>query len=255
MARGLDLDDPATTDARRAIIRSKPFLRAIYEEWYDMIEVRLPAISGAVLELGSGAGFISDRLPGVITSDVFGVSGIDVVSRAEELPFAAESLRAIVMTNVFHHIPNVAVFLNEADRCLRVGGRIVMIEPWNTGWSRFVHKHFHDEVMDIESEEWAFPSSGPLSSANAALAWIVTERDRDRLRLNWPRLHLLEATPFMPFRYVLSGGLSVRSLQPFVAFGLWRSIDMSPLFRRFALFAVIVVERRAVSGGQQVGSR
>jgi len=42
------------------------------------------------------------------------------------------SLRAIVMTDVLHHIPNVESFFAEAARCVRPGGVIVMIEPWLT---------------------------------------------------------------------------------------------------------------------------
>ena len=34
LTRGRSIDDPVTTDLRRSIITSKPFLRAIYEDWY-----------------------------------------------------------------------------------------------------------------------------------------------------------------------------------------------------------------------------
>ena len=60
LTRGLDLDDSRTTQLRNEIIMEKSFLRQIYEEWYKAISAALPAGDGSVLELGSGASFMSD---------------------------------------------------------------------------------------------------------------------------------------------------------------------------------------------------
>jgi len=38
----------------------------------------------------------------------------------------------------------------------------------------------HHEPFNARSEHWRFDSSGPLSGANGALAWIVFRRDRRR---------------------------------------------------------------------------
>lgn len=70
LTRGLDLDDPHTTCLRWQIIREKPFLRKIYEEWYKAIAWALPKSDGVIVELGSGGGFLSDFIPGLITSHV-----------------------------------------------------------------------------------------------------------------------------------------------------------------------------------------
>jgi len=51
LTRGLDIDDPYTTQLRLQIIRGKVFLRKIYEEWYAAIGASLPTGSGQVLEL------------------------------------------------------------------------------------------------------------------------------------------------------------------------------------------------------------
>lgn len=249
--RGLDLDSPETTALRRRIIRSKPFLTAVYQEWYDLIVERLPDIEGPVLELGSGAGFLDEQIPDLITSDVFSVEGVDRVIDARALPFNDRSLRAIVMTNVFHHIPEVELFLSEAERTLAPGGRIVMIEPWNTKWSRFVHEKWHNEPMLPDADTWGFPTTGPLSGANAALPWIVVDRDRARLEAEWPDLRILEATPFMALRYLASGGVSMRSLQPGWAYGTWKTVEKAlGIEERMAVFAVVVVERVGDERGQ-----
>ena len=64
LTRGMDIDDPRTTELRLQIVRSKRFLRKIYEEWYRDIVAALPPCDGPVLELGSGAGFLGeDSIP------------------------------------------------------------------------------------------------------------------------------------------------------------------------------------------------
>lgn len=63
LTRGLDIDDPQTTHLRQQIIQEKYFLRKIYEEWYQSIAASLPSGYGAVLELGSGAGFYERICP------------------------------------------------------------------------------------------------------------------------------------------------------------------------------------------------
>ena len=75
LTRGMDIDDPRTTQLRLRIVRSKRFLRKIYEEWYRDIVAALPPCDGQVLELGSGAGFLSEFIPGLITSEIFKTPG------------------------------------------------------------------------------------------------------------------------------------------------------------------------------------
>jgi SAM-dependent methyltransferase len=48
------------------------------------------------------------------------------------MPFEDGTADAFVMLDVLHHVPTPAEFCQEASRCLRPGGRIVMIEPANT---------------------------------------------------------------------------------------------------------------------------
>jgi ubiquinone/menaquinone biosynthesis C-methylase UbiE len=135
LTRGVELDDPRMTELRLQVIRDKPFLRKIYSEWYRMIASRIPQGEGRVLEIGSGAGYFAEFAPEVIQSEVFFCRNVDIVADARQLPLPSGSLRAIVMTDVFHHIPKPEAFLEEAARCLRPGGRIVMIEPWVSAWS------------------------------------------------------------------------------------------------------------------------
>src|ERR1700722_19389594 len=174
----MQIDDPATTELRKQIIASKPFLKAIYDEWYRTLANELTPIDGKELELGSGGGYCSDFIPGLITSEAFPCSTVQMVVDAQRMPFEDATLRAIVMTNVMHHLPNVREFFREATRCLRSGGKILMIEPWVTSWSKIVYTRLHHEPFEPNSAEWTFPPRGPLSCANNAMPWIVFEADR-----------------------------------------------------------------------------
>ena len=244
-ARGLALDDPSLTALRRDLVRGKPFLRAIYVDWYTWIARTLPTGDGQVLELGSGPGFLAEYVPGLITSDVFPCDGVREVIDARRLPFEDGALRGIVMTDVLHHIPHVAAFLREAERTLRPGGALLMVEPWNTPWARFVWSRLHHEPF-APAEDWQFPSSGPLSGANSALPWIVFARDRERFEREFGGLELRSMEPFMPVRYLLSGGASMRALQPGWTAGAWRLLEtlLSPWSSRLGMFARIDVRRR-----------
>lgn len=196
-----------------------------------------------MLEIGSGAGFLRRFVPGLIASDIFAVPGNDLVCDGCRLPFADRSLRAIILIDALHHIPGVERFLAEADRCLRPGGKLLMIEPWNTPWSRLVFKHLHHEPFRADASDWSIPSSGPLSGANGALPWIIFSRDRARFEASFPNLRIERIAPLMPFRYLFSGGVSLRPLLPSWIDASLRRLenDLGPLARRLAMFALIEI--------------
>ncbi|MGC2239765.1 MAG: methyltransferase type 11, partial [Acidimicrobiia bacterium] len=69
-------------------------------------------------------------------------------------------------------------------------------------------------------------------------------RDLDQLEQGWPHLRLRSVKPFMPFRYLASGGVSMRSLQPGWLFEMWRRVEKPfGIEERLAVFAFIIVER------------
>ena len=243
--RGLDVDDPDLVPLRRRLVREKVFLRRIYQEWYAAIAQALPGGAGAVLELGSGGGFLDEFVPGLITSELQPCAHVRVVLDGQALPLADGSLRAIVMVDVLHHLPESRRFLREAARCARRGGRVVMIEPWVSAWSSLVYRSLHPEPFRPDAAEWEFPRGGPLSAANMALPWIVFVRDRERFEREFPQWRVVSVIPFMPFRYLLSGGVSMRALMPGLTFGLWRAVEraLAPWAGSLGMFAQIVIER------------
>jgi len=243
--RDLSIDDPRTTHRRRGIIQSNRFLWRIYDEWYRRIYACIQeGPPGRVLELGSGAGFLAHYIPGVITSEVFLCSDIQLVLDARRLPFSCGSLKAIVMVDVLHHVPDNRAFLAEAQRCLRPGGSIVMIEPWVSTWSRLIYSRLHNEPFEPDAKDWSFPGTGPLSGANGALPWIIFERDRHEFEAEFSELQIQAVRPFMPFRYLVSGGVSMRQFMPEATFNLWRGLESWFGAHRWSMFALIQVTRR-----------
>jgi SAM-dependent methyltransferase len=245
LTAGMQIDDPATTSLRKQIISSKPFLRAIYDEWYTTLAAEVPSGAGEAVELGSGAGYCEQYIEGLITSEVFAGPAVRLVADARQMPFREGTLRAIVFTDVLHHMPDTRQFFREASRCLRPGGKILMIEPWVSAWSRFVYGRLHHEPFRPEARQWEFPSTGPLSGANGALPWIVFVRDRREFEAEFPQLAIEKIEPSLPFRYLLSGGVAMRSLMPGFTEPVWASLEkaLEPVMPRLAMFAFISLRR------------
>jgi SAM-dependent methyltransferase len=244
--RSLCMDDPHTTVVRRRLVLSNAFLSQIYRDWYAMVSASLPTGSEPILELGSGAGFMHHVLPKLITSDVFYCAGLQLVLDGRSLPMKANSLRGIVMTDVLHHVPDVRRFFEEAQRVLRPGGVISMVEPWVSPWSRFIYGTFHHEPFSPETTDWKLPPGGPLSTANGALPWVVFVRDRTTFEYEFPSLRIASITPAMPFRYAVSGGVTLRGIMPGWSYGAWRALErnLQPVMRHLAMFAHITIVRR-----------
>ena len=121
-----------------------------------------------------------------------------------------------------------------------------MIEPWVSTWSRLIYTRLHHEPFDPDAKDWTFPDTGPLSGANGALPWIIFQRDQRQFESGFPELAIRELRPLMPFRYLVSGGVSMRQLMPAATFGLWRQIEscLGPWPHHWSMFAFIHLERR-----------
>lgn len=243
-----NLDDPATTLLHAKIIQKKPFLRKLYLDFYKQFENAVSEPEEKVLvELGSGAGFIKEVIGNVITSDILELPNVDKVFSALEMPFEKESVDAFFMFDVLHHIAVPRAFFREALRCLRIGGRVIMIEPANTLWSRFVYKNFHHELFDTQAK-WELDSlqeAGPLSGGNGALPWIIFSRDRKIFENEFPSLKIVRMRSHTPLRYLLSGGLTFRQLVPSFTYPAIKAIEytLSSVNDLLGMFQTIELEK------------
>jgi SAM-dependent methyltransferase len=240
-----NLDAPGVTLLHADIIRKKPFLKRIYIDFYKQFADVVHAPEGKVLvELGSGGGFIKEVVGNVITSEVIEIPNVDKVFSALDMPFEERSVDAFFMFDVMHHITEPRKFFAEALRCLKEGGKIVMIEPANTPWSRFVYKKFHHEPFD-ERANWELERTGRLSQANGAMPWIIFTRDRNIFEKEFPSLKIVEIRNHTPIRYLLSGGLTLRQLMPSFAYTPIKYLEylLFPLNNLLGMFQTIVLQK------------
>jgi SAM-dependent methyltransferase len=242
-----DLDDPGTTLLHGRILRSKPFLRNLYVDFYMQFKKAVqPPEKKVLVELGSGGGFIKDIIPNVITSEILTGVDVDKVFSATDMPFENESVDAFFMFDVLHHIGESRRFFAEAQRCLKPGGRIVMIEPANTPWARFVYTNFHHEGFDPKGG-WLLSKTGPLSQANGAIPWIIFVRDRTTFEREFPRLKVVSLRNHTPMRYLISGGLTLRQLLPGFMYQAVMATEwlLSPANNLLGMFMTVIIEKNS----------
>lgn len=211
---GLRPGSPEFFTAQKRLLLTRPLLKRAYDDWYRrQLEDAGSAPPGIILELGSGGSYLKDLEPAIVTSDVV-PNVADRVIDARQLPFETASLRAVLLTHVFHHIPDVDAFLREAERALVRGGVLSLIEVAHTPFARFFFGHFHHEPYDDCREEWSFAQQDSMMDSNQALSWMVFVRDRGRFEQRYPGLKIehLELLPW--FTYFASGGVTMRHIVP-----------------------------------------
>ena len=246
-AQNYALDDPQRTLIHKEIILEKPFLKKLYTEWYRYFVKKSQIVEGSYLEIGSGGGFLKNVFPKVITSDILELDTVDIICDAQQLPFNNESLAAIMMLNVFHHIPKPYQFLEEAQRTLVPKGRIIMIEPANTPFAKFIYTHFHHEDFDPNGD-MEIAEGKPLSYSNQALPYIYFKREKEAFVHNFPLLKITHLNYHTPFAYLLSGGLSKPSILPGFLYEFIRSLEklFTPFNKLLGLFYMIEIEKKTI---------
>jgi glycosyltransferase involved in cell wall biosynthesis/SAM-dependent methyltransferase len=235
--------------AQRELIESKPLIKRCYDLWYRLLMRDADSVpetrgAGKVVELGSGLSYIKQIRPEVITSDV--TPGLaDMVIDGRELPFPDASVKALLLTHVFHHIPDVARFFGEASRVLVPGGVISIVDIPHTPFARFFFSTFHPEPYNDKAAEWSFPEGHSMLDSNQALSWIVFFRDKQKFRHDFPALQV-ERTSYLPWlSYLLSGGVNLRSFVPRPLAPLFVALDtmLKPLDALFAVHWHITVRK------------
>lgn len=241
----LHIDDPKRSEYHAELIKSKPFLKSIYKDWYNIFKSFINTVpNGKLIEIGSGGGFIKEVIPQVITSDIMPLKNCDLQFSAEEMPFMDDEVASIFMINVLHHISKPDIFLKEASRTLKKGGKLIMIEPANSNLSRYIYKKFHHEPFDTKAG-WDLKRDTPLSESNQAVPWIIFERDYQKFKNLFPELKLTSINYHTPLSYILSGGLSRKTLVPDFSYPLIKFSEsiLSPFSRQLAMFQTIVITK------------
>jgi len=238
------MDDDLRPADYRAIWSEKPVLRVVYTNYYA--RMRAACIDGPTLEIGGGSGNMKDFAGDVVSTDIVPADWLDTVCDAQALPFADASFANIVMVDVLHHIARPARFLTEAERVLRPGGRVIMVEPGITPLSSIFFRLFHDEPVDMREDpldQTPPPAKDPFEG-NQALPTRLFGRDRNRLASRYPNLRLRQRRWLSLFAYPLSGGFRRWSALPAAFAPALIGLEnlLSPLLgplMGFRLFAVL----------------
>ena len=237
------LDAPERTLIHKDIILSKPFLKNLYIDWYKIFVVEYTKLpKGKVVELGSGGGFLKDLLPEIISSDILPLPNNDMTFSALDMPFDDNSLSGVFMVDTFHHIPDAELFLKEAYRTLKKDGQLIMIEPANSWWGRFIFKTFHHEPYNVKGD-WNIPDTGPLSGANIPLPWIVFIRDKALFEQKFPGFKIEEIKYHTALGYLISGGVSFKQLVPNFSYPFFRGLDrfLAAVSKQFSMFMTVKI--------------
>lgn len=214
--KDIDFDSVKSAAIHRAIFNKKKIMGILYKEYCRPFIESANRVSknAKMLEIGSGASPLKEFIPALISTDLFFCSWLDLTSSAYNLPFKNNSLDRIFLMFVCHHLGKIKGFLDEARRCLKSGGEIVIIDPAITIFSKFYYKYFHVDKMDLQLKEWYFDGEGRLSNSNIAMAWIIFFRDRERFNKLYPDFVIEKIEYNTCLAFILSGGLRIRQLLP-----------------------------------------
>lgn len=237
-------------EQRRQKWESKEILRRLYSKWYSLMGSWIKP--GVILELGGGSGNLKGFFPGTISSDVVFMSWLDAVLDAHKLPFRKGTVDSIVLFDVLHHLSAPAAFFSEAERVLKPGGRIVMMEPYVSWASFLVYKFFHQEGLqwktDPLDDKDPHRDRDPFQG-NQAIPTLIFRQHRKRFLEHHPRLRILheEKTDFL--MYPLSGGFHHRSLCPISLAGFLERCErfLRPLNPSLAFRVLLVLEKMSFS--------
>lgn len=238
-------------DANKRAWEEKPSLRAVYHDLYRRIAAA--CAKGATLEIGGGTGNLKAYAPHVVATDIQTAPWLDAVCDAHHLPFADRVFSNVVLFDVLHHLARPALFFTEAERVLRPGGRIVMVEPAITPMSWLFYHWLHPEPVRMGEDPLAAgapPADRDPYDANQAFPSLLFGpsfmHHGARFRAMFPHLAVREARPMSLFAYPMTGGFRPWSLIPEAAVAPVLAMErmLAPVLGPLCAFRVLVVLER-----------
>lgn len=224
----------------------KPGLRKSYYHLYQKIESQISDKSpGLTLEIGSGIGRIKDIIPYCTTSDLFENQWLERIENAYKLNYSDQSLSNILLFDVWHHLEFPMAFLDEANRVLKPGGKVILMEPDMSLIGRFIYGNFHHEPLGFQYHfNLSTKANQNTYFAAQSSAWRFFIKKEMPIDSNhWK-------TPFVKrivsFAYLVSGGFSGPSFYPSFLYPLIKFGDavLSIFPRLFSARILIVLEKK-----------
>lgn len=230
----------------------KPMLREIYHHFYRTIAARIDsAISGPVVELGSGMGRIKEVIPQCVTTDLFPNPWLDRRENCYSLSFADGAVSHLILFDVWHHLRYPGTALREFHRVLAPGGRLILFEPAASWLGRVVYHFCHHEPVAVNDPiTWDAPAgfsaaqSDYYAAQGSATRLFWWGQGHSRLQ-GW---RLAEVRPITSFDYFASGGFSGPQLGGPFLHKLMRRLDLlaTPFPRAFAARLLVVLEKEKI---------
>jgi SAM-dependent methyltransferase len=231
---------------RKQIWKSKKILKKLYHNWYRRIGRTLKP--GSILEIGGGSGNFKEYFPDAISSDILFTQWLDIILDAHHLPFEDESFDNIVLFDVLHHLREPVSFFSDAERVLKQGGRLIMMEPNISLGSYMVYRFLHSEGM-----LWRIDPLKPVGlrkekkpfHGNQAIPTLIFGRDKHLFAKNFPGLKIIRKERMDFVIYPLSGGFHNPSFCPLFLYNLLEYLErlLIPLNRFLAFRLFVVLEK------------
>jgi SAM-dependent methyltransferase len=182
--------------------------------WNDL-KIELAEAHGEVLDVGAGAQPYRPLLPGdaryraidvAMAAEAFGYDLPDTqYFEGDRWPIEDGSVDVVLATETLEHVPEPAVFLAEARRVLRAGGRIVLTVPFAARWHYIPHDY------------WRYtPSSLDNLLRQAGFEQVVVHARGNELTVACYKLMALVLPSLLP----PGGGFSARRLLAFLCLPL-----------------------------------
>lgn len=207
-------------EQERSTWERKPQLRLLKADYSAQIVACLPAHQrstpeglphGRCIELGAGCGGVKASIPGCIASDIFPTPWVDLVMTAEQLPLTDGSIDALIGVDVLHHMERPLDFFREAARVLRVGGKVILIDPYVSVGSWIPWHHIHHEACSMREP---IDFSRRFGEENNARATLWFDRHLATMTTLIHPLQIEQIRHFDMFYYPLIGGFRWWSLIP-----------------------------------------
>lgn len=241
------MDPDRRLSSYRAIWEDKPVLRAIYSDYYRHIVAA--CTPGPTLEIGGGSGNLKEFARQVISTDILPAPWLDAIIDAQFIPFRDGVFNNIVMVDVLHHIERPILFLREAVRLLRQGGRVILVEPGITPISWIFYSCFHPESVRLNVNPFADiqkQSGRDPFDANQALPTLLFRYNRTRLEKEISSIKLRKIQNLSLLAYPLSGGFRQWSLVPTAFVGPLLKMEelFMPVLGPLMAFRLLVILER-----------
>lgn len=147
----------------------------VYPHWIKERRRLRRALRFDMLAIDVGSGN-TRQFDGIVTVDLMPYPNVDVVSEADRLPFASESVDVVLSIAVLEHVPDPHAAIRELIRVMKPGGQAFIFVPFMQGfhaaphdYQRFTRPGLELALADLTIERTE--SFGPTSG----LVWVLGE--------------------------------------------------------------------------------